>query len=222
MSAEERHRAVSEDDVALEPLRRAFADGPARTDCPTTDELWRLAAGELDGRTVARLADHLARCSTCVVAVRLARALVDTRVQRERAPRRHARAGLVAALAAVAAVVLVWLGTRPPAPPSPAPPSSYRGEPSEALAPIEPARTLAEADGILRWHPGPDGTRYDVEVLSASLDVVVEGKDLATAEFLVPADALAGLEGDVVLWRVEARWPDGRVVVSSTWTTTLE
>ena len=207
----------------LERLRRAFvAGGEVRTDCPDADALWRFAGGRAESVEAARIADHLPHCSSCGIALRLAHELGHAPQQRARTSMRNV--AITAVVVAIAASVLLWLGARN-VPQSDDGPMIYRGAvPADAaLAPIDPDRTIARADAVLRWHPGPNGTRYDVYVSSETLDEIAAAQDLEVPEFRVPADALAALSRDaVVLWRVEARLPDGTLIVSSTWTTRVE
>jgi hypothetical protein len=205
-------------------LRQAFAaDGAIQLDCPDKDALWRLASGAADRVEAARIADHLPRCSSCVLALRLAHELGESPKPRVGAATSMGRVALIGAIVAVAASVLVWLGMRNVPRPHDEP-TIYRGATPSAdvLAPLDPDRALVSTDAVLRWSPGPKGTRYDVYVSSENLDEIATAQELDVAEFRVPADALAASRGAVVLWSVEARLPDGTLIVSSTWTTRVE
>lgn len=212
------------DDATLARLRAAFAAGDDGEECPDLDALWALAAGELDPSRASAIVDHLPRCGRCVEALQLARALEPgpERVP-ARAPTRWI--GVAAAVAAAAALLVLWIGVRPPLPSQPDAPTIHRGAeaPEHVLAPLDPDAALARAGAVLRWHPGPAGTLYDVHVMTETLEPVMDAHELDRAELPLPATALAELpRGSVLLWRVEATWPDGSVVVSSTWTTRLE
>jgi hypothetical protein len=215
---------VTAPDPVLDRLRQAFAaDGAIRTDCPDGDALWRLASGSAESALAARIADHLPRCPSCVVALRLAHELGESPRPRAGAATSMRRVAFTGIVVAVAASVLVWLGMRNVPPPHDEP-TIYRGPTpgAEVLAPLDPDRAIAATDALLRWSPGPPGTRYDVYVSSENLDEIASAQELDVPEFRVPADALTASRGAVVLWSVEARLPDGTLIVSSTWTTRVE
>jgi hypothetical protein len=70
---------------------------------------------------------------------------------------------------------------------------------------------------LLRWTPGPDGTRYDVTVTTAALDPIAEARSLERPEYRIPPERLAGLApGARLLWRVVARTTDGTTLSSAT------
>ena len=82
---------------------------------------------------------------------------------------------------------------------------------------------LAADRFILRWSPGPEGTRYDVRVTDRRLEHLARAVSLERPEYTVSAAVLAGLEpGSVVLWQVEMVLPDGRRFASRTFATRLE
>ncbi len=209
------------DDATLARLRAAFAAGDEGDECPDLDALWAFAAGELDPSRASAIVDHLPRCGRCVEALRLARELGAS--VPARAPVRWI--GIAAAVVAAAALLVLWIGVRPPPPSQSDAPTIHRGAeaPDRVLAPLGPDDALTREGAVLRWHPGPAGTLYDVHVMTETLEPVMDTHELDRAELPLPAPALAELPpGSVLLWRVEATWPDGTVVVSSTWTTRLE
>jgi hypothetical protein len=80
--------------------------------------------------------------------------------------------------------------------------------------------TLPREAFLLRWAPGPDGSRYQVRVTTDDLTVLATAADLGVPEFLVAAPLLSGLPpGATVLWQVDAYLPDGERVTSRTFVT---
>jgi hypothetical protein len=70
---------------------------------------------------------------------------------------------------------------------------------------------------MLRWTPGPRGTIYDIEVATTDLRLLSRQMALTSTEYLVSAEALAGVAAkETIAWRIHATLPDGRVVNSMT------
>jgi hypothetical protein len=127
----------------------------------------------------------------------------------------------VGVAAAVAAAVLIPVGVKEwregPAP-------VYREHAKSTIAPLVAEGAALPRDGfVLRWSAGPPGTRYSVRLVRGDLEVVREENALDVPEHRVPEEALRGLPpGTVLYWRVEAHLPDGRQVVSDTFSVRLE
>jgi hypothetical protein len=132
---------------------------------------------------------------------------------RRRKPSRWVPIAAAAALVVVAGVVSVQvLRERTPATPV------YRSPGADWLRSELPADgALARDHCLLRWTPGPEGTTYQVRVMSEDHDPLARGRRLDRAEYLVPAAALGELPSEArIFWQVTARLPDGRTVDSET------
>jgi hypothetical protein len=225
---------VSDDDLRSEDLRRRFLDPPdgagAGPDCPEPETFLRAVLGDLPVAENRRLASHAALCPSCTVAWRLAReyapeAGLETGGARAKAragwppsPRWIPAAAALAAALALVAILIPWGG-----PGEPGTPVLRAGEAPvvESLVPGESA--LPRQGFVLRWSPGPEGSRYALRVTDLRLEHVAGAAGLESAEFTVPAEALEGLEpGALVLWQVELILPEGRRVLSETFATRLE
>jgi hypothetical protein len=122
-------------------------------------------------------------------------------------------------LAAAAAILVGFLGvilSRAIAPPEPV----YRGGPVVPLTGVEEA--LPRDDFRLRWK-SPEGARFDIRVTTEDLRILATASDLASADYVVPAERLQGLSpGAKVLWQVEAKLADGSVAQSGTFIALLK
>jgi hypothetical protein len=223
----------------VEALRRAWAaaDAEARAGEPVTtggerpasERIWRAVAGELPPAEVRELAAAAARDGEVAEAWRLARELhaalpADAARVLTRTPWRvgsAAGAPLRWALAATLAAAIgagLWLRLGPVGGSGGEQPIRG-GEPAQQIAPAIPdGAVLSRRDLVLRWSPLSDGeARYTLRLTTAELEVLAEARDLAAAEYRVPAELLEGVPaGSTLLWQVDARLPDGRVLSSST------
>jgi hypothetical protein len=208
------------------PRRRAPGE-----ECPEPAELWASARGEVDGERTRWLIGHTGRCMSCAEDWRLARHLergergVETILV---APSGTDRTGRLQRFALAATVILAvavaalwaaqgWLEEE-----APVPRSDPRGT-IESLTPDE--RPLPREEPVLRWR-GPEGVedlRYDLTVTTERFDPVARADRLETTAYPLPAEAIADLpSGSVLLWRVEARSPDGSSVGYRTFRIRLE
>lgn len=207
---------------AFAALSREVATAPG---CPEPDLLWSALAGEAAPAEVERVVDHTTACPACAEAWRLGRELresasLSTEAPPDTVPSTGGGWGwgaLAAGLAAVAlaAGALLMVGT---------PESGYRegGSPTIRSEMAEGAE-LPRAAFVLRWTPGPAGTRYSVLVTTEGLDTLARARGLETAEYRVPETALSGVEpGSRILWRVEGVLPDGSRSSSATFVSRLE
>ena len=225
------------DRAAVEALRRAWAaaDEEALTGATgvaeiDADRIWRAVAGELPPAEAQEIAELAARDPAVAQAWRLAHELHAALPAAEstrrgsllRFPGAAAGAPLRWALVATLAVALgtgLWLRLGPPAG------ETLRG--GEAVLAITPrvadGAELSRRDLVLRWTPLPGSeARYTLRLTTGDLALLAEARDLPAAEYRVPPSALAGVPaGSTLLWQVDGRLPDGRVVSSSTSRLTL-
>ena len=69
----------------------------------------------------------------------------------------------------------------------------------------------------LRWAPGPEGSRYQVRVMSENLQMLATAADLTVPEIVVEPAALAALPaGAIVLWQLDVSLPTGERITSPT------
>jgi hypothetical protein len=194
--------------------------------CPSLEILWESARAELDNESNEEVILHLGECPACAAAWRFAgeAAPVEAPAAFPASPGgRLARPGFRIAAAAAVLVIgagLGWLYFGPDRITEPA----YRTQESLVLQPVaEGDAPLNRERCVLRWTPGPEGTRYQVRVTGDDLTVLANGKNLNRPEFLVPESALDGMPpGSTILWQVTADLPDGRHIESKSYSAKLE
>jgi hypothetical protein len=127
-------------------------------------------------------------------------------------------------LAAAAAVLLVASMSviqyvRPWGAPAP----EYREAPGNVIVALPDSAQLPRDACRLRWSAAPAGARYTVRVAAEDLTTVARATDLETPEYVVPVSALSQIPtGGRIVWQVDATLPDGRVIASPTFVTTLK
>jgi len=192
--------------------------------CPEPARLWAAVRGELTPGETSALVDHTAGCPACAEAWRLARDVgpaAPARPEVGRPARSSAWRGgwgaVAAAVAAVAVVSAVLLGRAPEVP-------QYRAAEETAIRSlVSEERPLPRAAFVLRWTPGPAGSRYTVEVATEELTPLARAGGLTAAEYAVSEAALRGVPaGGRVLWRVETVLPDGSRAGSATFRTHVQ
>jgi hypothetical protein len=125
--------------------------------------------------------------------------------------------------AAAALVVVVGLMLRQGPIRDDQPPQYRTGEEIAIQSLLPEEAPLPRSACLLRWSAGPEGSRYNVEVATADLEVIARARGLEREEFAVPANRLADLPpGAELLWRVEATLPDGRTITTPTFIARLE
>ena len=212
-------------------LEQAFSTGEMRRapgGCPSEDELWASAAGELSPPDNENVILHLARCSECSSIWRLAREMLPedhlsessvVSIDRGRRSRTWRRVLLPAA-----AVVLVGVGLGAGLflrnDPSSAPVFREQDQ-SSGILPSPGTGSLPRSACTLRWSAGPEGTRWDLIVSDANLEILDTVKDLEIPEYTLPPATIPPSTTEL-LWRVTARLPDGRTTASPTFTTVVE
>jgi hypothetical protein len=200
-----------------DPLIRAFQDNLQPGEgCASPEEIFRAVAGLEEQARTAALVDHTIRCGDCARLWRLAR-----EAQAESAPAPAPAAEVIpllqarrwrwgmAAGAGLALAASLLLVLRPPPAENP-----ERGSPGRTIKSTT-ARELPRDEFLLQWAPQGEGARYRVEVTLPDLTELDSAAELASPEHLVPASVLGRVPGGTdVLWRVEARLPDGRTMTS--------
>ena len=208
----------------IEALRRAFRDGATGEPRTAVDSetIYRAAAGTLPEPEARRLIDAMADDPDLAEAWALARELVEAerRVERPatvtaiRRPPARRFGGLwtaVAATLALAVGVGVWRQLNPT--------PTWRGERPEAPIHLllDDGQRVAKTAAELRWQPTADleGAVYRVTVTTLDVTLVASSEDLTAPVFTIPRATLEALPaGTRLLWQVEARTVDGRILHS--------
>lgn len=211
-------------DADIDDFRQAFqslaATAEPTEDCPEAPRLWAAARGEAPPDETRELIDHTASCAACAEAWRLAVHL------EEEAPAARAAPSVARwwPAAAAAALVVVAVGVHQLREPA-APPVMRAAAESGLLSELAADATLPRDAAVLEWRlePPREGARHAVRVTTEDLHELAAADDLATPAYVVPPEALTGLEpGTRVLWRVESFLPDGRRLSSETFTVRIE
>ncbi len=192
-------------------LRKAFAstlpgDAPTKA-CPPAATLWEAANGELQPGELRSILEHVASCSTCTEAWRLASAISGEAAERPvdaRSTRRvtAARVGWSAAAAAAAgflAFTLIYEGMAPGA-------SLARqvANPEAALHLITQPGDSAPSECRASWTPF-EGATYDVTLLTAELEPLDESLDQRESSFLIRKALLVEAGADSLRLHVRVR-----------------
>jgi hypothetical protein len=215
----------------LDRLRAAFAqpdDAPHPDQCPSLSEIWDGVHGKLSAGRLREVVEHLASCSPCAEAWRVALAM-ERPEQPEATPAEEPPAGhlvrgqwwrvsggLAVAAAAVFAVVLGVHQARRGEPPTVI---AQRGatEARTAVRWLIPNESVLPRSGArLRWS-GPPGTTYDLTVELIDERGVMKptsiaaARSLAATDHVLPAGKLQRLPaGALVQAILTAHLPDGR------------
>ena len=221
MPVEQGDAPVTTRDDAEGRLQDAFqstnANPPDAAQKEDVERVWRAVSGELPTAERRDLVDRLASEPALAHAWRVAHELRDAQqdeglLEGQRSPRSWTPAwiGLVAVLLLSVAVGVMQLRRVP------ADTMRDSGRPViESLLPFD--ATLPRGAFVLRWKPGPEGSRYQVRVTTEDLRVLTSAADLTTPELTVPPDRLSGLPPNArVLWQVVAALPGGETVSSQT------
>lgn len=220
--------------VPRDPLREAFAAAEPSAEeiaaCPSAEEIWDAAHGELPAeRTreiVALAAENAAVAEVWRQAVALGGGVevveetgggtvAEFPLERRRPPR--PAAWLALAAVATFAVLGIWRLIAP----LPDEPAIVR-DPRTAAGPkslIEEDAELPRDAFVLRWSAGGEETRYDLRVFTEELEPVAEAFDLETSSHRVDPEALAPVaDGTRLLWQVRTRLANGGEARSDTFT----
>ncbi len=213
-------------------LERAFSTDEmhrAPGCCPSDEELWASASGELGSSTNEAIILHLARCSECSSTWRLAREILPSDHLSQSSvvsieELRPSRLWRTVLLPAAAAAVLIGVGLSTGLflrnDPSSAPVYRSQGNDEEILAAPE-TRSLPRTACRLQWSAGPDGTRYDVIITDGELEILETAKGLQQSEHTVPEEKIPTSTQEL-FWRVTAHLPIGSTLSSKTFTTTID
>ena len=200
--------------------------------CPSDEDLWASASGDLNPAANEAIILHLAQCSECSSIWRLGREILpedhlsgaSVVSIEDRRPSRSWRRVLLPAAAAAAAAILIGVGlsTGLFLKNDPASTPVFRDQGNDyKILPSPEARSLPRFACNLRWTTGPEGTRYDLIVTDGDLEILSTVKGLEEPEYTLPQEKLPA-PMDELFWRVTARLPDGGSVSSETFTTVID
>jgi len=202
-------------------LKAAFQSlsAVAGADCSREEieRVWQAVSGELPADERRNVVDRMASQPALAEAWRVAHEL--RLAQQEGAPREAEPAarswtpawiGLAALLVLTVGVGLVQF-SRPPA-------DTFRDAGSYVVESLVPSDATLPRDAfVLRWKPGPEGSRYEVRVTTEDLRVLTTAADLTSPELTLPRELLSGVgPGTRVLWQVVVALPGGDTVSSQT------
>ena len=204
------------DDRLRTAFRSLSADG--RTDCSKEEleRVWRAVSGELPAEERREIVDRMASQPAVAEAWRIAHELRLAQQGRlgtaDLAARswRPAWVGLAALLVLSVGAGLLQLRRSPT--------DTFRDPGRYVVEPLVISdATLPRDRFVLRWKPGPDGSRYQVRVTTDDLRVLTTAADLTAPELTVPPERLSELAaGARVLWQVVVALPAGETVSSET------
>jgi hypothetical protein len=206
------------DDRLKDAFRALDHDAEVEASAPDVERVWRAVNGELPAAErrdlVERLASEPALAKAWQVANELRLAQVgDSEPASERPARSWTPAwlGLAALLVLSVGVGLYQLRSGTDV--------TFRDSGRYVVEPLIASDAALPRDAfILRWKPGPEGSRYQVRVTTEDLRVLASAADLTTPEVTIPAAALADVKPNTrVLWQVAVGLPGGDTVSSQTY-----
>lgn len=217
--------------VELERLRQAFSSvsGPEMADDATVDadRIWLAVRGELSPAEIETLADEASRSPATAAAWRLAVELsreldeenAGSVVRMERRPTLRWAVGL-----AVAAVVVIGVALPIYRSLAPAQAPTFRTPVRlEIASEVSTDRALPRDAFELRWTSAGEGSLYDIVLTDSGLVILDQASFLEEPTYTVSSAALSGLApGDEVWWKVDATRPDGSLISSPTFVTTIK
>lgn len=219
-------------DEELTRLREALSDDDSGCEsggCPSKEELWESAAGELGPRINEAIVLHLGRCSECSLTWQLAREMLlpDEASSSPVVPsgsRRRLRTWRKVLVPAIAATMLIGVGlsagwfVRKDAP---SPPIFRQQQEAGTIQASSGTQQLPRTACRLEWSAGPDGTRYDLTATDDRLEILSMVKGLKRPEYDLPSETIPTSTTEV-FWRVTAHLPDGRTFSSEAFTTRID
>ncbi len=205
------------DDRLRAAFRSLSAEG--RTDCSREEleRVWRAVSGELPADGRHEIVDRMASQPAVAEAWRIAHELRAAQQERlgngaESAARswRPAWIGLAALLVLSVGAGLLQLRREPA--------DTFRDPGRYVVEPLVTSdATLPRDRFVLRWKPGPEGSRYKVTVTNDDLRVLMTAADLTAPELTVPPERISELAaGARVLWQVVVAMPGGETISSET------
>jgi hypothetical protein len=206
---------------ADDKLRDAFQSlsADSRVDCSEADveRVWRAVSGELPAEERREIVERMASQPAVAEAWRVAHELRQAQEEgRPLAVVRTARSWVPAWIGLAALLVLtVGVGLMRF---SQAPADTFRDAGSYVVEPlVKTDETLPRDAFVLRWKPGPEGSRYQVSVATEDLKVLTTARDLTSPELTVSRELLSEIgPGGRVLWQVVMALPGGETVSSPT------
>jgi hypothetical protein len=125
--------------------------------------------------------------------------------------------------AAAVLIVAVGLGVQFLGPEVEVEPAYRVQESAWLLLEGEDGEVLPRESFVLRWSDGPQGSTYDIRVMTEDLNIVAEARMLELSQFQVPPEALEALpDGALIYWQVTAHLPDGRGIDSDSFLAVIE
>jgi len=227
---------MSTDTSSLQKLQEAFTSIPAGSpggDCPDPDRLCAAVRLELPPEERREIVRHTAVCAACAEDWRVSWAFWKKEQESDgngsggkvlNGPWRAFKKSLKKSLPQVAAAGLVlaavgvggWLFQ------DAAQPDAHRS--GRSLAPASAATELLTDEGAvfakdqvrLAWTPGPEGSRYKVEILTLDGQLLFSAANLTDPRLEVPADELAQTSSTGELyWQVTWFAPSSTATVTA-------
>lgn len=212
---------ISEDRELRRAFLRTLGESKPLPGDPSSETIWSAARGELSPAELEEVLDRVATSPACAESWMIAQRILDAERQAggfgEAAgpisgdePRRASSwiPMAVAATILLAVFVVVLLEARRGEP-------VYRGAPGRVESLLPDDAVLPRDEAVLRWRPGPEGTRYRLRVLRADFRPVLVEEELTETSYEIPEASLQEVpDGEVLQWQVEAMRPDGETVMS--------
>ena len=200
-------------------LRDAFQSMAAQSSQACTSEdverIWQAVSGTLEIEQRRDLIDRMATDPALAQAWRVAHELERAR-QGDSMLTVAPRPWLRTALMGIAATLILAAGVRLYVNRTPS--DEYRAGAAYVVESQIASDTALPRDAfVLRWKPGPDGSRYSVRVTTEDLKLLTTASEITAPELSVPRDTLAPLaSGTRVLWQVIMSVPSGERISSQT------
>jgi hypothetical protein len=205
--------------AALAKVADVAGDGTA---CPASDHLVSSARGELASAVDEEVVLHIAACTACAAAWRIAREVkgADARDAAHRdlaSPHWTRWAAAAVFLVAIGGGIFYFAPERDIAP-------VYREQGEETIdSLVSETEPLAREEFLLRWIAVDKGALYDVVVTDERMRTLARAIGLTESRYRVPADELDGVEsGARLYWQVVAYLPDGSRIESPTFIARLQ
>jgi hypothetical protein len=224
MPDDQRNAAVTTPHDPETRLKEAFhavaESAPADASPEDVERVWSAVAGELPVEERRQLVERTATEPSLAQAWRIAHELHQAQGGYGGATMPRSSSWWPAALMGIAATLILAAGVRvlyfdrTPA-------DVYRDSGRFVIeSQLATDATLPRDAFVLKWKPGPQGSRYLVRVTTEDLQVLMTAPELTAAELTVPSATLAPVPaGGRVLWQVVMSPPGGEAVSSQTFVT---